>query len=590
MIKWMRNLKLRQRMVFVYATGCFLPLIIVCIIMFNSSRRSLMDIQIKEEMRKLDEQKALVEATMDLAVELSDKIYFDDKNKKIGLLIAGNNQDLLVDYRGYKTLSDYLNNYYDGISSVCIYVNEGVLDRVDNRFFRLITDTIKEKQWYINTVEKSGLPNWSYLTNVATGKRSLRLTRVLYTRDKDMTGIISISIDPSITSNFIANSEGMVCMVLNDIDVVHSNYDLDGELLNRITDFSEESREGDVFKIKKEKYYLSSVRITPRYSEDFYDIFVMRSYEEIDDATKSAARKTILPIVGAVLLMLFAIFFLNSWFTKRINALGKAMHKVTEKDYDIWDTGIGDAKDEIWDLYNDMNRMVTDMQQLSEAAANEKLQKEQLYSRQKDVEFKMLATQINPHFLYNTLENIRMLAMINKEKEIEDISVRLTRLLRSSLEVGSDLKTLEWELDKVDCYIKIQDYRFGDRIKAEMEYDKEMAKKYLVMPFVLQPFVENAYVHGMEEMEEGGHITIKAAIDKDIHLIVEDNGRGMSEEELSAILQNMNDFENLDRTHIGVVNVNQRIKLKCGNDYGVNITSEPEKGTKVEIHLPLVEK
>ena len=220
----------------------------------------------------------------------------------------------------------------------------------------------------------------------------------------------------------------------------------------------------------------------------------------------------------------------------------------------------------------------------------DRLQKEQLYSRQKDVEFKMLATQINPHFLYNTLENIRRLAMINKEKEIEDISVRLTKLLRGSLDVGSDLKTLEWEMDKIDCYIKIQDYRFGDRIKAELEYDKEAGRRYMVMPFVIQPFVENAYVHGMEEMEENGHISIKAVIDKEIKLLVEDNGCGMTEEELGSILENMNDFENLDRTHIGVVNVNQRIKLKFGEEYGVKISSKYGKGTKVEIRLPLVEK
>jgi two-component system sensor histidine kinase YesM len=266
------------------------------------------------------------------------------------------------------------------------------------------------------------------------------------------------------------------------------------------------------------------------------------------------------------------------------------MHSVTEKKYEeIKSTGIGDAKDEIWDLYNDMNKMVTDMQQLSDAAAAERLQKEQLYSREKEVEFKMLATQINPHFLYNTLENIRMLAAINKEKEIEDISVRLTRLLRSSLEVGNELKTLAWEMDKVDCYLGIQDYRFGDRITSSISFDKEAAEKYLIMPFVVQPFVENAYVHAMEEMEEGGRIDITAEISDAMYLVIADNGHGMTDEELENILTDMNDFENLDRTHIGVVNVNQRIKLRFGEDYGVRISSKYGEGTKVEIRMPLIE-
>ena len=585
-----RNLKLRQRMILVYAIGCLLPLVVVCIIMFNSARNSLIDMQKKEELRKLEDEKEELENSMNLAVELSEKIYFDSETKKIGIPIAGADQDILIDFRGFKTLSDYINIYYDSISTVCIYVNEGVVDRVDNKNFRLLSDTIKDKNWYRNTVENSGLPNWSYLTNVATGRRSLRLTRVLYTRDKNMAGIISITIDPSLTNKFVDNSDELVCTALNGKDIVHANFNVDEDLLEQIIEFAQDSRKDVFFRYNDKKFYVSSVKIVPRYSEDYYEIYVMRPYEEILEMTRGAARRSVFPIIGGVIIMLLAIFFLNSWFSKRISALGKAMHNVTEKNYDISETGIGDAKDEIWDLYNDMNKMVTDMQRLSEAAAEERLQKEQLYSRQKDVEFKMLATQINPHFLYNTLENIRMLAMINKEKEIEDISVRLTKLLRGSLDVGSDLKTLEWEMDKIDCYIKIQDYRFGDRIKAELEYDKEASRRYMVMPFVIQPFVENAYVHGMEEMEENGHISIKAVIDKEIKLLVEDNGCGMTEEELGSILENMNDFENLDRTHIGVVNVNQRIKLKFGEEYGVKISSKYGKGTKVEIRLPLVEK
>jgi two-component system sensor histidine kinase YesM len=181
-----------------------------------------------------------------------------------------------------------------------------------------------------------------------------------------------------------------------------------------------------------------------------------------------------------------------------------------------------------------------------------------------------------------------MLAMINKEKEIEDISVRLTRLLRSSLEAGSELKTLAWEMDKVDCYLKIQEYRFGDRITAELHYDPETAEKYLIMPFVVQPFVENAYVHAMEDMDEGGAIDISVEIEENLKLLIHDNGQGMSEDKLEAIRQAMSDFENLDRTHIGLANVNQRIKLRFGEQYGVTIDSKENEGTTVQILMPLV--
>lgn len=606
-------------MFLVYAIGCFLPLILVCIFMFNSERRSLANIQTANENRKLEERKDEIEITMDHVVELSERFYFEPQSQMVGLKGVGGDSDILVDYRGFNRLSDYVAGYYKDVSSICIYVNKGTVDRVDNRNFKLITDTIREKNWYKNTVENDGRPSWSYLTNIATDRRSIRLTKILYTQKRNVAGIISISIDPDLTNDIVDETDGYAVMILNGSELVHSNFDIKESEIEDIIDAAD-SEKND-FRFRKSKCYISSVRINPRYSQDYYDIFSIRSYDDIDSEIRGSARKMIFPIIIAIVVMAIAIILLNSWFDRRIRALGRAMHRITtdvdveegstddsssdtddrkhdrshsgtrrkRRNVDISDTGIGDARDEIWDLYNDMNKMVTNMRELSEAAAEERLQKEQLYSREKEVEFKMLATQINPHFLYNTLENIRMLACINKEKEIEDISVRLTRLLRSSLEVGSELKSLAWEMDKVDCYLKIQDYRFGDRITSDISFDRELAEKYMVMPFVVQPFVENAYVHAMEDMEEGGCIEIRAEIRDDMYLVIEDNGQGMTGEDLKDILDNMNNFENLDRTHIGVVNVNQRIKLRFGDEYGVKITSEFGKGTRVEIHMPLIE-
>ena len=585
-----KNLKMRQRMLLVYAIGCFLPLIMVSIYMFNSERRSLANIQTETENRKLEDKKEEIESTMDHAIELSERIYFEPQSQRVGITGVGSDNDILIDYRGFKSLIEYIGGYYKNISSICIYVNKGTVDRVDNRNYRLITDTIREKNWFKKTMENDGLPSWSYLTDIGTGRRSIRLTKILYTKQREMAGIVSISIDPGLTNDIVSELDGYAVMILNDTEIVHKNFDITEEEAALVSDARNDKEKEKDFNFRGSKCYLSGVRIKPRYSQDYYDIISIRSYDDIDSVVMGSARKMVLPMFIAIIVMAIAITILNSWFSRRIRALGRAMHNVTEKKYDdVKRTGIGDAKDEIWELYNDMNKMVTDMQQLSDAAAEERLQKEQLYSREKEVEFKMLATQINPHFLYNTLENIRMLAAINKEKEIEDISVRLTRLLRSSLEVGNELKTLAWEMDKVDCYLGIQDYRFGDRITSCINYDKELAEKYLVMPFAVQPFVENAYVHAMEDMEEGGRIDITAEISDAMYLVIKDNGHGMTEEELGHILTDMNDFENLDRTHIGVVNVNQRIKLRFGEEYGVRISSKYGEGTKVEIRMPLIE-
>ena len=153
------------------------------------------------------------------------------------------------------------------------------------------------------------------------------------------------------------------------------------------------------------------------------------------------------------------------------------------------------------------------------------------------------------------------------------MSVRLTRLLRSSLEAGKELRSLEWEMDKIECYIAIQDFRFGDRIHAEVSYDKENADKIMVIPLVIQPFVENAYVHAMEDMEEGGEIRVHAEVDKDIRITIEDNGCGMSKEKLKALNENLNDFENMEE----------------GEDFeNLEDVEELGKGTKVQLKMPAV--
>ena len=585
-----KNLKLRQRMILVYAIGCFLPLIFVLIFMFYSSRNSLIDMELSEEQALLDAGKEQIESTMDFAVEMSDRMFFDSMLQMIGMPSLSGGEELLFSYRDFNELKEYVREYYGQIATISVYVEPGTVDRVDNKSYKLITDTIREKDWYISTINADGRPCWSYLTDFATGRRSIRLTRILYTRvNRKMAGIISISLDPELTEGFISGLNGYSMMTLNGKSIVHSNFDITDEETDELLSKNSTNDPRERISFRDASYFLTGVKISPRFSEDYYEILSLRSVKEVDDAVIGAAGRTVLPLIAAVAIMLIAIITFNSWFTKRISALGTAMHKVTEKNYDTDDTGIGEAKDEIWDLYNDMNRMVRNMQELSDAAANERIQKEQLYSRQRDVEFKMLTTQINPHFLYNTLENIRMLAVINKESEIEDISVRLTRLLRSSLEAGGELKTLAWEMDKVDCYIKIQDYRFGDRITAVLEYDTDIAEKVMIMPFIVQPFVENAYVHAMEEMEEGGRIEIRATVTDTLDLIIEDNGRGMTEQELNEILQSMDNVEDLDRTHIGIANVNQRIRLRFGDEYGVKFSSEEGKGTRVEIHMPLLD-
>ncbi|MCC3355889.1 cache domain-containing sensor histidine kinase [Bacillus sp. REN16] len=208
------------------------------------------------------------------------------------------------------------------------------------------------------------------------------------------------------------------------------------------------------------------------------------------------------------------------------------------------------------------------------------------YSKQltiKETEFKALQAQINPHFLYNTLESINWLAKANGQAQISNMVESLGFLLRNSISLKKPLITIEEELSTVKNYIIIQQYRFEDRLDFHMEVDSDL-NKFIIPKLTLQPLVENAIHYALEPMIEPCKIRIYSIThDDSFSLIVEDNGPGMEPQ----ILEKIKNKEIKTRGQgVGLTNINDRIKLSFGEKYGITIESAPNEGTKVIIVLP----
>jgi two-component system sensor histidine kinase YesM len=226
--------------------------------------------------------------------------------------------------------------------------------------------------------------------------------------------------------------------------------------------------------------------------------------------------------------------------------------------------------------------------QIVNQAYIQKLQREQLFSRQKEMQLKILSSQINPHFLYNTLETIRMMALGKKEKKIADTIKMLSRILRQSLSAGEKTVPLATELELVENYLAIQKLRFGGRIHYSVDVDGS-AYDYSILPLLIQPLVENSFIHGLETKPGSGYVRI--AIETAGNCLcfeVSDNGTGMEPERLRHIQADLASAEGPVGGHIGLVNVNRRIKLHYGEAYGLAISSCPETGTQVRMVLPAV--
>lgn len=202
-----------------------------------------------------------------------------------------------------------------------------------------------------------------------------------------------------------------------------------------------------------------------------------------------------------------------------------------------------------------------------------------------------LQSQINPHFLYNTLECIRGMALLVDQEDIADIAWSLSRFFRYSISGNSDIVSLQEELGNVQYYTRIQNYRFHNRFEVVIQDDISVADTMLPK-LTLQPVVENAIVHGLADTTEGGVITVRAEqVNDDVLITISDNGCGMTTEKLEELMQKIKcgkdkKGEEGHHTGIGMRNVDRRLKLHFGPEYGISIFSCQNSGTDVEIRVP----
>lgn len=208
----------------------------------------------------------------------------------------------------------------------------------------------------------------------------------------------------------------------------------------------------------------------------------------------------------------------------------------------------------------------------------------------KQANLQALQSQINPHFLYNTLECIRGMALMEGRESIADIAWSLSRFFRYSISGKSNVVTLREELENCEIYARIQNYRFQNRFVLEIEKEQDV-DDMLLPKLTLQPMVENAILHGLQNTLQGGVIRIWIErINKDVRIVISDNGCGMSPEKLGELVDKIHNGETQKSAgkHNGIAmhNVDRRLKLYFGPEYGVSIFSCEDKGTDVELRIP----
>ena len=270
---------------------------------------------------------------------------------------------------------------------------------------------------------------------------------------------------------------------------------------------------------------------------------------------------------------------LSNIFYKPLEKLVSAMQMIENRNLDV---RIDDKRaDEYQRVYKGFNDMVSELKRLIKDLTNEKILK-------KEAEIKLLQAQINPHFLYNTLESIHSIAKIKKVEEIALMVSALSKFYRISLSGGKDIVTLKEAVELVKDYLTIQNIRFKGKISYYFDISDELMR-YRVPKLILQPIVENSIYHGIERSKGNGILNIYGMLDKsNLNLVVEDNGVGIEKESLEELQRSIEDDSFENSKNFALKNLNQQIKLKYGPNYGLSIKSEYGKGTCVTIRLPAI--
>ncbi len=298
--------------------------------------------------------------------------------------------------------------------------------------------------------------------------------------------------------------------------------------------------------------------------------------ELIDDSIRDISE---IMAVTAGLIVLFALligFFLSRALSKPVRELSGAMRQFeADADHFVYQPVAGTR--EILALSDSFHHMVGRIQRLMEKVRSEEI-------NLRKTELKALQAQINPHFLYNTLDSISWMCERGKNGDAVKMVNALARLFRISISRGHELIPIRSELMHAESYLQIQAYRYKSQFSYRFEVE-ESCMDYLCNKITLQPIIENAIYHGINGLVDEGEIVISLKEEgEDLLFLVEDNGAGMEPETVAAILSK----ERSDHTGIGIKNVNDRLKIYFGNQYGITIDSAPDEGTRVYIRMPKV--
>jgi two-component system sensor histidine kinase YesM len=579
------DMKLRNKMVLSYILFFVLPVMIVGFFIVREYRQSALDKAIEQTENAVERVKNRTSETLDVAINLSSRLSLDTAMEQIATTHYRNAGEVVDAYRDYNTFKTYL-EFNPEISQIKLFVENDTL--LNNWEFFPIGPETENTFWYKAAMSHVGLIGWYYFPNeTRTPDSMLSLVRSVYFQETKSFGVLAIDVNTDDLNSMLRqeNSETLITDARGYV-VASNRPNLIGKPLS-------ETKLGPEIGEKKPGEYEMSIdgvkskvmidRLTPDKSYTSLNIVTIFPIGGIVKEANRISELGMRIIAVFVVLSVLLIYLICTMLTNRLLKFSRQISKVSTGNFNA-ELAV-DGKDEIGQIARQFNQMVANIKELMDEVTLSHQHASELERRQSEIKLKMLASQINPHFLYNALESIRMKAHISGEKEISRAVKTLGKLLRKNLEMTGQAVSLKDELEISRCYLDIQKFRHEDRLDYELDIDPAVEHVKLP-PLLIQPLVENSVIHGLERSFEGGKVKVSArkTEGEQLEICVEDNGVGMTPEKLDSVRQSLGEQ---DAERIGLLNVHQRLQLTYGPAAGLRIDSEKHKGTRISFRIPL---
>lgn len=588
------NMKMHRKLLLSYLVVVLIPILIIGSIFIAQTKNIIMDYINHINEIAINQVKTNTISSFNSYIKASDNILTEFK------LI-----EMLT--KEYGSSSEYLNSYVDDIM---LQVNKLLLvmpDSVrisffstnktiipDNNVVFFANDVIVEQGWYKDAIGANGsnIISLPYLN--IDGKTVFSISRVLNTNFYSKESIvmrIEVPLD-KIDSLIKEESKNKIILLLDDKNRIFTLSLLNSSAISYDI--------GDSFELKgtilENGQALINDEIYIVNEKQLADVGVLAGWKIVSVISPDTIMSDINRTVRYILLICLAtagitvimILLFSFKLTSRLRSLTESMRKIKKEDSLEFFSGYDD-RDEIGELSRSFEEMIKRLNNLINEVYLTKLKVKDLELEKKEAEINALQSQINPHFLFNTMESISMNSLNKGDLETADIIRSFSKLLRRSIEWGNDTTTLKNELDLVWDYLKIHKFRHKNKFLFDISIDQSLLN-ISIPKFILQPVVENAMLHGLELKEDQGLLRIYAqTVGDDLEIIVEDNGLGIEQnvlKNIQSIIENGKNGASNPGQRIGLLNVHQRLRLYYGEQYGIKISSVLNAGTKVIIMLP----